>query len=303
LGIVAGSLSTLEAFWRAHGFQPDVPDTVDLWRFWRSRAYDPRGRVVVFLGTSRIRGDVDLDMLAHRYPTYSFIQLGVSGNFSPIGTLRSLALDTGFRGIVICEVASPFLQRSRWADQETFFLQPPKSGPIETLIYGRLRDHTVILDPRLGITRLVRYWYFDGYLTPSRCRTHFDRSLTYSDIPVHRAIDEELAKQQPVEGDALLEGLAEVRESVQRIKARGGDVVLVSLPSALPQELNATNGGFKTIQWSRIAELTGALCMPLEGGDSQGKFRCSAHVHLGKKEALRFTEYLVAELGRRHVLD
>ena len=174
LSLFVCSVRALEAYWRGRGGLPDVPDTVDLWRFWRTRIYDPQGGVVVFLGTSRIRGDIDLDVLRRNYPAYRFVQLGIIGNASPIGTLRSLSLDTGFRGIVICEFAAPFLERSRWEDQRTYFHEPLSNKSLDGLIYAYLRDHAVVLNPRFGIARLCRYVVIDkGLPSPSRCRGSF----------------------------------------------------------------------------------------------------------------------------------
>jgi hypothetical protein len=297
------SIGGLEAFWREQGYRPNVPDTIDLWSFWRTRVYSPCGNVVVFLGTSRIRGDVDLDVLERSCPAYRCVQLGVSGNVSPIGTLRSLSLDAGFRGVVICELAAPFLERSRWIDQQQYFLQPLRSAPSEPLVYAYLRDNAAVLHPALGIAPLLKHSLTGQPLpSPSRCRASFDRSLHFSDAAVTRPRDDELTAQMPVGNRSLMEGLAEVRESVRRIQARQGSVVFVGLPTGLPAA-NATNSGFNDVTWARIAEITGAICIPLETGDSLGPFRCSDNVHLGKRQARRLTECLVTELRRNHLVD
>ena len=100
-----------------------------------------------------------------------------------------------------------------------------------------------------------------------------------------------------------MEGFNEARESVRRIRARNGSVVLVSLPAALTGTVDTANGGLTGVSWTELAKITGAVCIPLDTGDSHGPFRCSDHVHLGKKQATRMTEYLATELDRNRVLD
>lgn len=134
--VLSASIGTLEAFWREQGYRPSVPDTVDLWAFWRTRVYEPRGNVLVFLGTSRIRADVHIETLARSLPKFRFVQLGVNGDVGPIGTLRSLARDERFRGIAVCELAAPFLKRSRWNDQQGYFGRSFSSRALEPLAYA-----------------------------------------------------------------------------------------------------------------------------------------------------------------------
>jgi hypothetical protein len=304
LGLLACSVGGLEGWWHSQSLLPNAPNTVDLWRFWRARIYGAGGRVVVFLGTSRIRGDVDLELLRRSYPRYRFVQLGISGNVSPVGTLRALSLDTAFHGIVVCELAAPFLEPSRWGEQREYFAQPLKSYPVDGLVHAYLRDHAAVLDPRLGIAPVVQHWFSDyASIVRPRCRAHFDRSLSFSDVPVTSAVGEPLLRQKPIDDSSLMEGLTEVRECVRRIQAEKGSVVLVTLPSNLPSAPNAANSGFKNLSWERIAEITGAVCIPLDRGDSLGPFRCSDEVHLGTKQAERLTQYFASELRRKNVLD
>src|SRR5580704_6820271 len=156
IALFACSTGGLEAYWRAQGVRPQVPDSVDLWSYWRRQVYEPAGGVLVFLGTSRVRADIDLETLSRALPAFRSVQLGVNGNVSPIGTLRSFADDSGFRGIVICELAAPFLQFSRWEDQHEYFGRAWKSRAWEQPIGAWLRDKMVLLNPRVTISSLVR---------------------------------------------------------------------------------------------------------------------------------------------------
>jgi hypothetical protein len=83
------SFGSLEAFWRNQGCRPSAQDSKDLWRFWRRSVYCSNGRVLVFLGTSRIMADVSLDSAHDVLPDYRLVQLGLSGAESCIGFLRA----------------------------------------------------------------------------------------------------------------------------------------------------------------------------------------------------------------------
>jgi hypothetical protein len=308
--VLVVSIGSLEAFWRSQGLRPSVPDTVDLWRFWRTRVYEPRGNVLVFLGTSRVRSDVDTETLARSLPAFRSVQLGVNGDRGPIGTLRSLALDPGFRGIVICELAAPFLERSRWDDQRGYFLQPLNSQSLERLAYAYLRGQAVAFHPRVTIAALARQILStDASRPPWQLRICFDRSFHYTSAAGEPLDDgHQLAWRKPADPRSLIEGLAALRDSVQRIQARRGRVAFVGLPASTPifgtDKSRFTNSGFTNgITWSRVAEFTGAVCIPLERGDSLGPFHCFDSLHLDQTQAKRFTECLIAELRRNRVLE
>lgn len=296
--LFACSAGGLEAYWRAQGVWPQVPDSVALWSYWRRQVYEPAGSVLVFLGTSRVRADIDLETLSHALPAFRCVQLGVNGNVSPIGTLRSLADDPEFRGIVICELAAPFLQLSRWDDQHEYFGRPWKSRAWEQPIGAWLRDKVVLLNPRVTLSSLL----CDRPRPPSRARTCFDRSQQYENSgrdpdPAGLQLDQ----QKPLDPGEVRDGLRGVRELVHSIRARGGSVVFVGLPASA-DSLEGTNGFTGPFTLGRIAELTGAVCIS-EEGDSLGRFRCPDGVHLDPAQAKRLTHRLVAELYRNRVVE
>jgi hypothetical protein len=300
IGLFAGSVGGLEGYWRERGVRPHVAESRDLWSFWRRQVYEPSGRVLVFLGTSRVRADVDLETLSYAAPRFRSVQLGVSGDGSPLGTLQSLAFDEKFRGTVICELASPFLPRSRWDDQRKYFGQTKENPSVEQLIAAYIRDDVALLNPSVTISALLRNpSSAKSSVEPSRCQSCFNRSLRYFEEVLPPRIY--LPQEQTVDGRTILEGIGAVRPLVHKIHTRGGSVVFVGLPlSAADAE---TRSGFVgKLTWAMIADLTGAVCIPLETGDSLDAFHCADGAHLDYQQAKRFTRRLVAEMERRHVL-
>ena len=75
--LFVGCVGSLDAICRRQGFRPTVDDSLDLWHFWRQQVYRNDGRVLVFLGTSRVQSDVSLTTLGERLPGYTIVQLGL----------------------------------------------------------------------------------------------------------------------------------------------------------------------------------------------------------------------------------
>jgi hypothetical protein len=297
------SVGALELFWRAHGIEPDVPDSVTLWKYWRTRVYQPSGKVLVFLGTSRIRTDIDLESLSQALPRFQCVQLGVSGDVSPIGTVRSLALDPAFHGIVVCELAAPFLAWPRWDDQKKWSRQPDTHSAFEQLLGAYIRDKAALLNPRVTIGCLGRDVFAEPIVSPTRCRSSFTRFLRYrGDVrgAPFDDVDAQVARQEPTDARTVAQSVAEIGDLVQCIQARGGAVVFVSLP--LSTGIETTTGFPDDISWPRILGQTGAVCISLEG-DASGRFHCADGVHLDQKQAKRLTNLLIMELYRNRVIN
>lgn len=113
LALTMATLGAEEIAWRNQGVRPTVPDSKAMWAFWRDRVYRADGRVVVCLGTSRIRAALSEGVLRERLPDYRVVQLGINSVRSPLPVLEDLAHDSSFRGTVLCEMLSPFLHREQ----------------------------------------------------------------------------------------------------------------------------------------------------------------------------------------------
>lgn len=97
--IFGASISTLEAYWRSHGFRPMVPDSKDLWYFWRQRVYRDDGKVIVLLGASRMHADISVPVLQRLCPDYRVVQLAAFGKGSPLAILEDLVREAASLGL------------------------------------------------------------------------------------------------------------------------------------------------------------------------------------------------------------
>jgi hypothetical protein len=156
--IVGCTLCAEEAFLRRIGFQPCVRDSKDLWAYWRKRVYHGHNSVV-FLGTSRMQAAISLERLRAVMPDYSFTQLSMVGDSSPIGTLRDFAEDERFTGTIVCEVLEPLLLRSSWDGQSRCYRHRPSLCHLfEMTCETILSDYLVIRSHRCCLPEVVRFF-------------------------------------------------------------------------------------------------------------------------------------------------
>jgi hypothetical protein len=317
LVLLACSIAGLDLFLRSEGFFPSVPDTVDLWRFWRQCIRKHSHRSIVFLGTSRIRSDIAMDVVARGLPAFRPVQLGVVGNKSPIGTLECIAKDDSFCGVIICELAAPFVNRWRWAEQRDYY-ETPSGSDFNRVVHAVLCDNMVVLYPRFSIAPLIKAVLTRRWPRHRTYRVRFDRSLSFYTIepPPHSLDDMQFLPNDQVhvnevestenEGRrdemSLAYRLGEVREMVQRIQARGGNVVFVGLPASSARSGVALRSFPRNLPWSQVAALTGAICVPLDDCKLAGPRPCADGVHLDRAGAEMLTKALLSDLRRQHVV-
>ncbi len=314
--LFAASLGSIEAYWRGCGFQPSVPESQDLWYFWRQRVYRPDGKVIVLAGTSRIRADISLRTMRECLPDYRIVQLGLNGADSCVGLLSDLALDEAFRGVVVCELDTPLLQRLRWEAHSSFFNYRPPSrlAHFEALADAWMGGYFVVRDfpfrLRAVLQRLVSPHIDEEPGRP--CQT-FRRESQYDfarvrdlnrfrrrDFDAHRRRYEQaefrpwrdLAGKDTLDVDAL----------VRRVQKRGGRVVFLRAPSTGEHWQLEKRFHPKSENWDRFAQLTGGLCIHFQDLPDMRTFNCPDGSHLDVRDAPRFTRAFVRELIRRGAL-
>ena len=93
----------VEAHWRALGYRPNILDSRQLWAQQRERVDRGRGITLALLGASRTEFGIDPKRLRERLPKYRPVMLAVDAHY-PLATLRDLAEDENFRGVVLCDL-------------------------------------------------------------------------------------------------------------------------------------------------------------------------------------------------------
>jgi hypothetical protein len=301
------AVGAVEAYCRSVGFRPNVPDTPELWYFWRQQVYARDGRVIVLAGTSRIASDISLATLRECLPNYRVVQLGIPGAVSCIGLLKDLADDQAFRGIVICELDTALLQRSEWDGQRDFRKYKPQttSSLIDVSTKALLQDRLVLISN--GMT-LRQFWeaLFNAnwsFLSPKKTRRTFGREVQW-DFSVGR--NESLRKQNmnrartehpsPPPRETIIDDARAIEPIVQSLRSRGGDVVFLRAPSSGQLWAHEKDVCPKR-DWDRFAQFSHALCIHFQDVPEMRTLLCPDDSHLDHRDSPVFTRALATRLA------
>src|SRR5437879_6528302 len=92
-----------ELYLRHKGGITDYDDSPELWAYHRAMVYEPSNKATVFIGSSRIKYDLDIPTWEKLTGGNHAIQLSMVGS-SPRHFLTNLANDTNFKGKLVVDV-------------------------------------------------------------------------------------------------------------------------------------------------------------------------------------------------------
>ncbi len=312
--LFAASLAALEVIGRELGHRAMVVDTHALWSFERERVYEGGSQTLVFLGASRMQQDIATGVLRRVLPGWAVVQLSVNGR-SPAATLFDLAEDEDFSGVVVMAASGLGLAPGRMEDQRSLVDHYHRHWSPSMKFDRRVR--TVIETNFVLINPYTRYWRSlirsleSGPLPKPYYRVlQRDRSR-----PVYfDEVDLEEKREKRLRGavfqheltprlspERWLENARRLEPAVAAIRARGGHVVFIRMPtSGRHWELDEENYP-RAEYWDRFAASTSAPAVHFR--DVPGlNLECPDTSHLGITESKRFTEALAGELKLLGVL-
>lgn len=317
LVLVSLSVAGWEYYLRSKGVTIAYDDDEALWADKRDKVYEPADKTTVFIGSSRNKYDVDI-------PTWkkltgdNVIQLSCVGS-SPLPTLDNLANDKNFKGKLIVDVteilffstAPPNLdhpqKRIEWYNKRT----PAQWFSFQ--VNHVLESQLVFLDKDFfSLNALI-----DRIKIPSRPgvfvfpdfpfgfeRTAFDRQnhMTPEFVADTNAQNQvkgvwaflaKISKDPPLNGHPLDSLLNTVKEDVNKIKARGGQVLFLRTPSSGPFLMGEKMGYPREKYFDRILAETACPGIHFEDYPAIAHFVCPEFSHLKPSDAIIFTTNLV----------
>lgn len=314
----------------ARGYLPTVEDSMARWIHLRQRANALGERALVLVGASRIQLGVDLPTLRARSGREP-VQLAIDGS-SYLPVLRGLADDPEFKGSVIVDyydatlAASPGKIESGYVYQQKFeqYALRPISGRIEERLSELLHENITAYSDGGRPFDAVRARLFTREERRQYLITLPDRSrrADYSqvDMPAfyharvalmltgvsgwNPSAPETAAKLaqaaravQPDNGTAFDANLQAVGEMVVKIRARGGEVYFVVMPtSGLVREIEQRRYPHEKFM-DRFIAATGARLVRSAESVPLRNFQCPDGSHLDTRDRVRFTQALSDELG------
>jgi len=305
------AIVALEMFVRARGFQPSVKDDEYLWASERARASDHSPTTMAILGSSRILLAFNPTAFHETLPRWKFVQLAVQGS-RPLGGLIDLAMDPAFRGIALVDIVELNFKPSGYSAMDRALAAYPRgwraAGELtERWLSTEVQQHLALLSA--GGLRTLRHLSLKGaFPTPPYTTTAADRTrfADYSLVDSRARREQQLARIESWDDVQYLEGwLAEplaLEVFVAMIRARGGNVVFVRMPTCDERWAYDESVAPKAQYWDRFAAVTQAQTIHFADYLQLSSFACPDTSHIDSKDGPRFTKALLDLLVERRIV-
>ena len=313
--ITALACTGAELAWRALGHRPSIVDDPAWWAFHRGRIYTKASKTVVLVGASRMNLGFSTATFRARFPDYEVVNLAVGGHFS-MDVIRDLAYDEEFDGIVLCSAQpSGAMGREDMSEYLDAYYHPSSfDRKLKRIIASRLQQSFAFINPRVQTAQTLRRLLGSARTLPKPLHVimHYDRTgsadFTLIDIEQYRRtrIDSVLKDPQrfTVENrEEWLERVNAVEGFVERIQARGGNVVFIVFPTtdvslSVPEQQNP-----KAEYWDQFAKITKGIPIHFLDYPALLDFDCPDTSHLDFRDSPRFTNGLLDVLERLGLFD
>ena len=318
LVLVITAVVSWELYLRSKGFETTYLDDPALWTHNRDMVYEPADKATVFIGSSRIKFDLDIPTWESITGNHA-IQLACVGS-NPIPLLEDLANDKNFKGRLIVDVTEGLF----------FSTAPPNAKrPVENMKYFKertpaqrasfhinhlLESQFVFLDKEwnslnarlenLSIADRKGIYNFKGF-PPGFGRVNFDRQEYMTDEFSADTVEQnkvkaiwdvfrQMSKDPPASGAKLDSILNSVKLAVDKIKARGGEVLFVRTPSSGPYYSMGESKAFpREKYWDRVLAVTNCTGIHFKDYPPIADFICPEFSHLSRADAIVFTKNLI----------
>jgi hypothetical protein len=324
--LVLATIGGWEIYLRSKGITVSYDDGGALWSDKRAMVYEPADKTTVFIGSSRIKYDLDIptwEKITGRHA----VQLGVEGN-TPVPTLVDLGNDPNFKGKLVVDVMEPLFfspPGGGLRDVREFIQYYKKRTPAQWASFKlnhMLESQFVFLDKDF----LSLNAKLDKLLIPNRPNVYFfplfpmdfehisfDRQNTMTprflaDTSLQHQVKNiwlflmAAGRNAPRPAVSPVPGIFQsVKEAVEKIKARGGDVVFVKPPVNGPFQA-AEMGGFPRAKfWDPLLASTHCPGFFFTDNPETAHMICPEWSHLSPQDAVLYTKALIKELPKPFV--
>lgn len=310
-----------ELYLRHKGYHTDYDDGPELWANSRAMVYEPSDKATVFIGSSRIKYDLDIPTWQRLTGTHA-IQLAMTGS-SPRLMLSDLAADTAFKGRLIVDITEilfytghndfkpaggiSYYKQRTLSQKASFQLGLPLESSFVLLNSGRFSINGLLgglhVPDRPGVFPFLDF-------PPGFEYTAFDRqnSMTPEFLADTNQINQvrgiwgmigKISSKEgpPIHGKALDSFLLAVKADVDRIKARGGQVIFTRTPSSGPFAIGESKGFPRSDYWDKLLAVTGCKGIHYADDPATAHLICPEFSHLRPKDAIIYTKALCSALN------
>lgn len=321
--VVLAFFAAWELYLRNQGFRIAYDDGKELWSYQRGRVYAPSNQATVFIGSSRIKFDLDIPTW-EKLTGEEAIQLSKQGA-TPLPILHDLAADKNFKGKLIIDVTEGLFFSSNPAnanDPNTYVAHYKKQTPSEKASFELghgLESQLVFLDRenyslnaflnKLELKNRPGVFSFpifpEEFDQNSFARQSYMLSSFVSDTNLQKKVSgiwqffASIRKDPPAIGAKLDSFLTVVKNDVEKIKARGGQVIFVRTPSSGPFWAGEQKSFPREKYWDRLLSFTNTPGIHFKDYPAMADFICPEWSHLTPKDAITFTQTFVSALQEK----
>jgi hypothetical protein len=314
--IVFSFVISWELYLRHRGYPADYDDGPELWSHNRAMVYEPADKATVFIGSSRIKYDLDIPTWEKSTGTHA-IQLAMVGS-SPRLILTNLAEDPRFKGRLIIDVTEglffgnhgdikpmagiTYFKQSTPAQKLSFQLGLPMEGKCVFLnsshfsidgLLGRMHvpDRAGVM-PFLDFPFGFEFNYFDRQ---NKMTEDFvaDTNQQNQVKAIWGMFAQRYGKEQPLCGMALDTLLQSVKTDIDKILARGGRVIFTRTPSSGPYAMGEKMGYPRPAYWDKLLDITGCKGIHFADYPVTMHLECLEWSHLDPHDAVVYSNALV----------
>jgi hypothetical protein len=316
--LVIGFVVFWEFYWRNKGFTIAFNDDKVNWADKRKQVYLPPGQATIFIGSSRIKFDLDIPTWESQTGEKA-VQLAFVGT-SARPVLHNLAADTNFGGNVIIDVTEhaffsvDSIRREKSAREgiEYFNKETPSQKAGAKINYFLESKLVFLEEGKFGLNALLldlripnRPGVFAIPVFPKAfAMAAFERQASLT--PIFLADEKlqkiqsniwikigEMTKSVPISGPELEAYLKEIKTYINRIRARGGSVVFVRPPSTNEYLEREMLDYPREKYWDKLIEYTGTTGVYFSDYPETANLRCPENSHLSPEDAVIYTKQLI----------
>lgn len=320
--IVLLAIAGWEFYLRKQGNAVSYDDMKELWADKRAMVYEPSDKATVFIGSSRNKFDLDVKTW-EKMTGEKVVQLAIEGT-CPLPVLSDLANDPKFKGKLMIDVTEGlFFNTSPQANEDplkriAYYKDLTPAQRFSFQVNKLLESKLVFLDKesfslnamldrtripsRPGVFVMPIFPRDFGLISFDRQNIMTDRFI--ADTNMQNQVKgiwnffRSLSKEPPVSGAKLDSLMNLVKSDVNKIKARGGQVIFVRTPSSGPFLMGETMGFPRPKYWDRLLQETGCEGIHFQDYPATAHMQCPEFSHLTPSDAIIYTRSLVETLQK-----
>lgn len=311
-------LLSWEYYWRSSGYVLGYNDDDALWYKNRMMVYEPTDKATVFIGSSRIKFDLDIPNWEAATGEKA-IQLAIAGS-NPRAALVNLGEDEKFKGKLVVDVTEVLFFRpdpDNELEHRLKYLKEATPAQKVSAQFGFALEHQLLfLDKELFSLNalMARMGLHDRpkvrgdvpwptkFTTTNFRRQEIMTTEFIKDTNLQRRVTNiwtmfgALDKTHGAAGDTLQKIFTEVKTAVAKIKARGGKVIFIRTPSS---------GGYWATEpikypraeyYDKLPAITNCGSIYFKDYPDMKDFVCPEWSHLTPADAVLYTKALIGHL-------